>query len=603
MRKFLLYNLFSSIALLTASCQQHDQKSVLILAADELTISDVLCNSDENHRSGFQVICNESIRFTHAFTTSTLTTPALSSILTGMYPLEHEVHHNGSPGLSPDLELASELAFSKNFRTAFFSGGSPVLRKSGLNQGFEIFEDNIEPSFTYLYRPLKKSLQSFKSWYNKEVGNNAFFSVLYVPDLLFTNQETTNLLGDIRNLSYESQLDELDEQLYELIDFLKSKKRWNNTTVILVGLNGKTDGQRPKETAVLNLHNENTQVALFIKPAQKARDEAINWKIDQNVSLADLGKTIFHLLGKEIKNNPEASFPVYSLASTFASSEPNWPEDRSLLLESGWAFWKGAGPIKTAIINGHVLYINNQSPLLYNTLIDRLETSPLPLLQQSILSTTKQIQKNIQTNKLTPFTEIPNEWTQKLSIPFTLWTYPAMEGQLLQTLKKLQKQNPDSIDLNNWTALIALRRKDWRTLKELGEKNHSEIWSYVASKNLMVESPTPTESCFKLLKETNLTSDAIKECEDPLFIEFIDWIRAGNRGLNKEAQKKRFEISYRNYLIDLRIQRFNIASGFIWDTDKNMKLAPSRVELALALPEYRSTLNQILKSLFGDPSS
>lgn len=162
MRKFLLYNLFSSIALLTASCQQHDQKSVLILAADELTISDVLCNSDENHRSGFQVICNESIRFTHAFTTSTLTLPALSSILTGMYPLEHGVRHNGSPGLSPDLELASELAFSKNFRTSFFSGGAPVLRKSGLNQGFEIFEDNIEPSFTFLYRPLKKVFNPLK---------------------------------------------------------------------------------------------------------------------------------------------------------------------------------------------------------------------------------------------------------------------------------------------------------------------------------------------------------------------------------------------------------------------------------------------------------
>lgn len=601
MRKFLLIILLSSIALLNGSCQQHDQKSVLIIAADELTISDVLCNSDADLRSGFQLICNESIRFTHAFTTSTLTAPALSSILTGMYPINHGMHHNGAPGLHPDLELVSEFAFSKNFRTSFFSGGAPIFRKSGFNQGFEIFDDNIEPSFTYIYRPFKRSLQAFRSWFDKEVGQSAFFSVIYVPDLLHTNQETTSLLGDIRNLSYESQLNEFDEQLFDLIEFLKDKKRWNNTTVILVGLNGKTDNQRPKESAVLNLHGENTQVALFIKPVQKARDEAINWKIDQNVSLADLGKTLFEILGKKIPTTNKDSFQTYSLTQSFKSSEPDWPEERNLLIESGWAFWKGVGPIKIAVLNGYVLYINEQKPLLYNTLVDRQEINPLPLLQQSILNTTREIQKSIQLNGFVPFTDIPNELKAKLSIPFTMWTHPTMEGQLLQTLKQLLRKNPDSIDLNYWTALISLRRKDWRTLRELGEKNHIEIWSYVANKNLGAEAPEPADSCFRLLKEPKLNAENFKECDDGLFLEFVDWIRASARNLNRDTQRKRFEISYRNHLIDLRIQRFNIASGMIWDVEKSLRLAPSRAELALALPEYKNTLNQLMKSLYGDP--
>lgn len=600
MRKFLSLILLSSIALLGSSCQQHDQKSILIIAADELTTGDIHCSNEVEERSGYQLICNESIRFTHAFTTSTLTVPALTSLLTGLYPIDHGVRHNGVPGVSPDLELASELAFRKNMRTSFFSGGAPVFRKSGLNQGFEVFEDNLDPSFTYLHRPFRKTLEFFKTWIEKDVGDDSFFSVIYIPDLLFTNQITINADGDPRDQSYESQLNEIDVQLYDLVQFLQKKKRWNNTTVILVGLNGKTDEQRPKELAPLNLHSENTQVALYIKPAQKARDEAINWKIDQNVSLADVGESIKDLLGfsKELKAN--ADFPVFSLSHAFKSSEPNWPEDRNILIESAWAYWRGAGPIKTAIINGHVLYINDDPPQLFNTLVDRFETNPLPLLQQSILKTTRKIQRSISTHSFPAFKPIPKERIAQLSIPFSVWTNPAQDRILLQRLKLLQDANPESLEIANWTAIIALRRKDWRLLKKLGDKQHSELWSYVADKNLKLDTPPLNDECFNLLNIQSPSADELKNCTDNLFLDFVNWIKATQRGLNKDQQRKKFEIAYRHYLIDMRIHRFNIANGFTWDIDKNMRFSPSRVELALSLPEYSTVQRQLFRSFFGD---
>lgn len=571
---------------------------MLVIAVDELTMTDVTCTQDDEERSGLQILCNESVRFTHAFSPSTLSVPALSSLLTGLYPYQHKVRHNGAPGLAAELELASEVALKHDYRTSFFSGGAPVFRRSGLNQGFELFEDNIIPSFASLFRPVKKNAEEFTHWLAEEVGASAFFSIFYVPDLLFTTSETVTNLGETRNLSFESQLSELDESLYEFFQFLKSKNRWDNTTIILVGLNGHTTSEHRQKIAPLNLNGENTQVALLIKPAQKKkRDEAIHWKVDQNVTLVDVGRTLFEILGESIVDNTSPSFPSHSLLDALKNPNAPWIEDRPLLLESGWALWRKAGPLRTAGISNHVLYINDEKPLLYNTLVDRLEVNPLPLLQESILPATRKIQSLMIKNQFPAFTRLDDEWTAKLSIPFTRWMRDDQKSLLLRDLKRLSTSNPQSLDLLNWTAQIALKQKDWATLDQLGTKNKVTLWEFVAKKNLKAKLPKINDTCFQLLTARTLETEDLKNCGDPLFLELIDWIRAEERGLSKEAQMKRFERSFKNYILDQLIQRMNIAAGMIWDTSRANILAPSRAELALNLPEHSKIRSQVYKSL------
>ncbi|WP_374001191.1 sulfatase-like hydrolase/transferase [Bdellovibrio bacteriovorus] len=598
MRKIILTLTLLLLSLVQLSCQTHDRKSILIIAVDELTISDVNCNQEAPERSGFQLLCKESVRFTHAFSPSPLSVPALTSLLTGLYPYQHKVRHNGGPGLAAEFEVASEVALDQDYRTSFFSGGAPVFRRTGLNQGFELFDDNIVPSFRSLIRPFKQNADAFRQWVHQDAAGMAFFSVIYIPDLLFTTTETITDLGETRNLSFESQLDELDESLYELFQDLKSSGRWDKTTILLVGLNGHTGNDRPKELSTMNLHGENTQVALFIKPSQKQkRDEAIHWKIDQNVSLVDVGRTVFHLLGESIVDQTSSAFPALSLVEVLKSPNANWPEDRPLLLESGWALWRKAGPLKTAAISNHVLLINDEKPRLYNTLVDRFETNPLPLLQESILPTTQRLQSLLYKNQFPAFFPLASEWTTKLSLPFSRWMRPDQEALLLKDLKRLLQIQPGSLDLLNWTAQIALNQKDWETLKHLGSKNKVSTWQFIAEKNLGTKNAKVSDSCFDLISAKSINTDNLKNCGDPLFLEWIDWIRADARGLSRDTQKKRFERSFKNYMLDQQIQRTNIAAGLIWDTSRDNVFAPSRVELALSLPEFSKLRSQVYKNL------
>lgn len=600
MQRIILAFALCVLSLVQIGCQSSDKSSILIIAADNLAVSDISCSPDtiSGTKSGFQLLCNESVRFTHAFTTSTLSAPALSSILTGLYPYEHNVRHNGAPGLAPEFELASEIAVHQEYRTSFFTGGPPIFRRSGLNQGFELFDDSLVPGFSNLFRPFKKNASSFMQWLRHDVGNGPFFSVLYAPDLQFTNTITTTELGETRNLSFESQIDEFDESLHELFTQMKTARRWDNTTVILVGLSGHENGDH-RDLSTLNLHSENTQVALFIKPAQKKKTEQpIYWKVDQNVNLADLGKTLFEILGESVVENDNSDFPAHSLAGVLKSPVADWAEDRPFILESGWSLWRNAGPLRTAAISHHVLYINDANPKLFNTLVDRMELNPLPLLQQSLLPTTNRIQALLKKNQFPSFTPPNEEWMARLSIPYDRWTRADQEPLLLRDLKRLSSNsNYHSLNILNWTAQVALNQKDWETLRTLGKKNNVPLWQYIADKNLNAKNLKNTDSCIELLSIKEIDSSHLKECNDNLFIELVDWLRSDIRGLSKETQRKKFERSFKNYMLDQEIQRSNIALGMIWDTARESSYAPSRAELALHLPEYAKIRTQVYKSL------
>lgn len=586
------------------SCQSSTKPSILIIAADDLSVFDLLCNEEETNsiQSGFEILCNESVRFTHAFNTSPMSVPTLASILTGLYPFQHKVHNNGAPGLLPEFATVAEKAFEANYRTAFFSGGPPVWRKSGLNQGFELFDDTVAPSRQTLYRNFASTSKALMNWIKHEVDRkSSFFAMVYVPDLAFTNTVTSNEFGEARNLSHESQLDELDDNLFKLFKELKSAKRWNDTTIILVGLNGHTDEDRPGELGPSNLHSENTQVALFIKPQQKIRDEALQWKIDRNVSLVDLGQTLFDLIGVPANPNKTSSvFPTYSLSRVLKKAQPNWPANRLILLESDWGQWRGFSNRRHAVLDNHTLFMYDSPIRVYNTLTDRFETNSLRASElaggekQRILQALNAI--NAQ-----PWQGLSKEILRKYSPAFYRWQRPDQKSSLLTDLKeKTRGKNPDP-EILQWAALLAFDLKHWNSLKSLGVKAEQPLWQFVADRNGALGTPVnfsfAQDPCLRFLELPSFDSRDLKNCEDPLFLDFIDWQRSDLRNLSKNTQKRKFERAYLASLIDQQIQQGSMATTLIWDLSIKNPLKPQITDLVLSLPEYQKQRASLYRSL------
>lgn len=357
------------------SCKKSSQPNYIVIATENLNSKAINCHESDifSKRSGFEILCSEFYRFTQTYTTSVQSLPAFTSLLTGLYPYSHNVRYNSHNSLTAEFKTFPELANNLGYKTFFVSGSPPFFRKAGIGQGFEIFDDNIAPEMGS--RTFKEVL-ALNLEYIKDSDPKSFLSVVQLGDLKYTFKETQNDLGEARSLSYESQLESFDESLYYFFQELKKQDLWDNTKIILVGLNGHVhaDFDHDEDPATINLNSANSQVAFFFKDT---KDNKINFKpnsIGTVLSLKDIGQMLFNTFkGPE---GHDTNFARFNEAEIEEQKKLNY---ELIVIESGWPKWQQLGNIRSAVLDNSYLFINDKTPKLFNKLTDNLELSPQPI--------------------------------------------------------------------------------------------------------------------------------------------------------------------------------------------------------------------------------
>jgi len=98
------------------------------------------------------------VRFTDAMTPVPVTLPAVTSLLTGLWPFHHGVRDNEHYVLSPDVVTLTERLRAAGWRTAAVVASSILAADRGLDQGFEVYDDHFQGPYP-VYHP---SLEPFQ---------------------------------------------------------------------------------------------------------------------------------------------------------------------------------------------------------------------------------------------------------------------------------------------------------------------------------------------------------------------------------------------------------------------------------------------------------
>ena len=64
-------------------------------------------------------------------------------MLTGLYPIRHTVRDNGFLPLPASAQTVAEIAQDAGLRTAAFVGASVLSSSFGLDQGFDVYDDDF----------------------------------------------------------------------------------------------------------------------------------------------------------------------------------------------------------------------------------------------------------------------------------------------------------------------------------------------------------------------------------------------------------------------------------------------------------------------------
>ncbi len=564
------------IAVFCASCswQGRSGPSTLVIAVESLAFESISCESED-----FRTFCDEGVRFTHAYTTSTLSQAAIASLFTGLYPIEHGVHSNGRDFLSPRFSTVAEVAAGAGLRTALFSGGAPIFRKSGISQGFETFDDNFPISPTKFYRPAGDVVQAFTNWHHREVEKNSFFATLYFSDLQFPESPTNSDLGEVRDRSSDAQLIEIAESLNGLIRYLKSKGLWHRTHVVLVGLNG-IKSAHITEVKPLNVFADNTQVSLFLKPARRSQDLGPQWTVDKNVTLADVGTSLFEFVGGRAPNPVMPQLGRISLYKLVDQAHADWDDDRLILIESAWGEWRWVSNIRYAARRRQYLYVHDSRPKIFNTLLDRLESSPLPpkdplwsALKLTMISFFDELQIapwTIRDERAWNHIQRAQHWWSGIGDDLRSKDLPLNEAQS-----------------QRWRAERAVLQENWTELLSIGEAAKDPLFIYVAKQNLGQSARKPAGRCgryFASASKTNLRLGA--GCDDEMLIRLAEWANGDDEDRRARALES-FIALYRAHKLETEIGSANYARLLPWDNSTSAPHGLMLSDLFLALPNHR----------------
>lgn len=574
--------LFLILTVTGCELRRDPRPSVLVVAVENLSFDSVGCEGEEA-LTGFDVFCEEAIRFTHAFTPSTMSQATLASVLTGLYPVTHGVHDNGTDHLARHFKTAGEVANQKGYRTAFFSGGPPLFRKSGLDQGFELFDDNIEVGLGHFFRPANEVFSLFGDWLNREALITPSFGVLFLSDLQFPDAPTFTQEGDMREKSTESQLQELGDSLQAFVDVLKAKKRWDSTHVILVGMNGGRGSA--------NLRSENTQVTLFIKPARLPRDLANHWTIDSNVSLVDLGTTLMDIFGEGFETIEQGTLEKTSLTSVFTQPEPDWREDRIIYSETGWTKWRRGDPIQIALRQKQFLFINGAPPVIYNSLADHRESTALNAKDPLWLSFNHELLESAKS--LEDHSPVGPRANVDFETALSIWNQNELTDHMDWERRQVLEKKKTDPRLVGWWARRALERGDWLTLAHLGSVSGERLWQFVGESHQgpLLVSPEGANCGGAFVTPIDLS-----RCDDEE-MQLLGKLLQDKSEEDRAGKRDRFLRAFSFERVKDRLGQLNYINNAKWDVNLDYPRRPLVSELFLALPKNHNLSKQIQSSL------
>jgi arylsulfatase A-like enzyme/Tfp pilus assembly protein PilF len=367
--------LLAAAAALTA-CSPRRPANVLFVTFDTTRADFIGCYGKTSARTpNLDKLAAEGTLFENAMTAIPITLPSHSTMMTGTYPIVHGVRDNTLFHLPASRTTLAEILKSRGFATGAAIGGFPLVKASGINQGFDFFDDHItigmedfkgepveRPRTMYFdERPAPRVNDAILPWLKAHDRRPFFAWVHYwdphhphIPPPPFSELYPQDL--------YQGEIAYADQSLGALIEELKARGVYDRTLVVVSGDHGEGRGEHNEESHSMLAYNATLHVPLIFRiPGEPA-----GRRIRTRVGTVDILPTILDFLGVP----PPAIVQGRSLRPVM--NRPNPPatdgtayyaETLSPRLSYGW------GEIRV-LFDGAMKYIHGPRSELYDVLQD-----------------------------------------------------------------------------------------------------------------------------------------------------------------------------------------------------------------------------------------
>lgn len=325
----------------------------------------------------FDRLAREGVRALDATTHAPITRPAHASLFTGRYPAEHGLRDNISVPLANDVPTLAEVLRAQGFTTAAFVSAFVLSSQSGLDRGFDHYDDEFQAGttdeallFGSVQRRGDETLARVEQWLDSrspevKARPTALWVHLYDPHDPYEPPEpfATRFAAE----PYDGEVAWTDTLLGRLRASLEARQLWDDALIVVTADHGEALGEHQETGHGFFVYETTLKVPLVMRGPGLAAGATVTGP----VRLVDVAPTVLALLG--VAALPDTT--GVDLAAHLAPGAPpitrmTYAESLTPLVQYQWSDLR-------VIRDGAWKYILAPRPELYDLETDPGETRDL----------------------------------------------------------------------------------------------------------------------------------------------------------------------------------------------------------------------------------
>ncbi|MDA0835773.1 MAG: sulfatase-like hydrolase/transferase [Planctomycetota bacterium] len=351
------------------------QPNILLITLDTTRADRIGCYGyDRVETPHLDELARRGVLFERAYATAPMTAPSHASMFTGLHPPEHGVYTNGIVALEPDVPVLAEYLQRAGYATSAFVASVVLQTKSGLNRGFEHYDDDLSSAEKggdelHQSRDGAHVVDAAVGWLkNRRHQSAPFFCWVHLFDPHEPYLTHDDVFGEAyRDRPYDGEIAYVDRQIGRLFDSLDELGLSKDMVIVVVGDHGESLGEHGEETHGYMLHETTLRVPLIVADP---RLEVKNRRVSTPVSLVDLFPTLFDLAGLPQEGQIARRSLHPALLGEPLSSRICYSQTLEPYIEARWSPLRG-------LTTDRWRYVRTSIPELYDLQIDPSELKNL----------------------------------------------------------------------------------------------------------------------------------------------------------------------------------------------------------------------------------
>lgn len=322
---------------------------------------------DQGLTTAFDDLADRGVLFERAYAPCPITLPSHATMLTGLYPPEHDLRVNGEGRLSPEIPFLPEILKQHGYGTGAFIAAAPVLgAQFGLNRGFDTYDD--EPArLAHRTRPYggerrdgEEVVNLALDWLGQQ-SDQPFFCWIHLYDAHGPYDPFTDIYQQrFEQNPYDAGVAWEVRQFDRVNAFLKDRRLDSNTLIIVAGDHGEGLDDHGEHEHGMLVYNSTLHVPLVFAGLPECQPKT---RVANTVSLVDLMPTVLDLLKIPSPDHISGRSLLPALKGQAIESRDCYAETEMPYFLNHWS------PLKT-LISDRWKYIETTRPELYNLELD-----------------------------------------------------------------------------------------------------------------------------------------------------------------------------------------------------------------------------------------